>query len=99
MKVLGKKLLAEFTSAYSDALGWIRNWLADMENSTYKRPIEVKNRYASASILNDNIIIFNVKGNKYRLETKFDYQRESILATWAGTHAEYDKRNQKRKQK
>ena len=49
--------------------------------------------YPSASFLAENRVIFNIKGNTYRLVVKVRYQNEIVLIEWVGTHAEYDKQD------
>jgi len=49
--------------------------------------------YISASFLAERIVIFNVKGNRYRLEVQVAYNSGLVIVRWAGTHAEYMKRN------
>ena len=51
----------------------------------------IKKEYPSASILNDNRIVFNIKGNKYRLIIKINYSYQMVWVRFIGTHAEYDK--------
>lgn len=47
--------------------------------------------YASASFLAGNVVIFNVKGNRYRMETLIAYNTATIIVRWIGTHAQYHK--------
>ncbi len=56
----------------------------------WKDPNDVKNTYANASILKDSRVIFNMKGNSYRLVTKFNFEKQWIFIRFIGTHAEYD---------
>ena len=93
MKLLGKDKLASFIRKHADARKWIQNWIADVEESIWKSPSDIKLTYASASFLSENVVIFNVKGNSYRLETSVAYQTEIVLVIWIGNHAEYDKRH------
>lgn len=99
MLLIGKKILFDFTGRHPDALNWIEIWIAEVEGNQWKTPKEIKKRYSDASFLSDNVVIFNVKGNTYRLEVKITYNSGIILAKWAGTHSEYDKRNKKRRDK
>ncbi len=92
MKLLGKELLTQFIEKHAEAREWIENWIADVEGAAWSGPQDIKARYSSASFLKGNVVIFNVKGNKYRLEVKVAYNSVTVLATWAGTHAEYTKR-------
>lgn len=96
MRVVGRDRLQAFGEKHADARKWTKNWLADVELSSWATPHEVKQRYASANFLGDNKVIFNVKGNDYRLETTIAYQTKIIVVQWIGTHAEYDIRNQRR---
>jgi mRNA interferase HigB len=96
MKIAGRNLLDAFCAKHTDARGWIENWLSDTEAATWAKPQDVKDRYASASFLAGNTIIFNVKGNDYRLEIVCAFKTGVVVVKWAGTHAEYDDRNRRR---
>ena len=58
-----------------------------------KTPNDVKQTYANASILKDNTIVFNIKGNSYRLIAKFNFEKQWIFIRFVGAHEEYDKIN------
>jgi mRNA interferase HigB len=96
MTLLGKGVLDAFTTKHTDAKGWIENWIADVEGSLWQVPQDIKNKYSSASFIGNNVVIFNVKGNNYRLETRISYKISIVTALWAGTHNEYDQRNKGR---
>lgn len=91
MKVVGKQYIDEFCDAHSDARAQMSAWLYEAEESTWQTPIDIKNRYASASFLSDNRVIFNVKGNRYRIDTKVSYKNQVVIIIRVGTHAEYSK--------
>ncbi len=92
MKLVGREILEAFLLKHADARGWIASWIAEVESAAWKTSHDVKVHYASASFLSDNTIIFNVKGNTYRLETRIAYKTTVVMVVWAGTHAEYSKR-------
>ncbi len=92
MKIAGRPLLTEFCSKYPRAKGWISNWLADASAADWKTPQNIKNRYSSASFLPSNVVIFNVGGNKFRMETRVAYNVGLIQIIWTGTHADYSRR-------
>ena len=96
MKVVRRDRLRAFGEKHADTRSWIEGWLSDVELSNWATPNDVKNRYASASFLASNIVIFNLKGNRYRLETVIAYKTKIVMIQWIGTHAEYDKRNDQR---
>lgn len=62
-----------------------------MEDSAWKNPHEIIREYASASILQDNRVVFNIKGNNYRLIIKINYHYQMVWIRFIGTHAQYDK--------
>jgi mRNA interferase HigB len=92
MRIIGRSKLSEFAGTHADARPWIGNWIAETELAQWRTPQELKNLYASASFLADNIVIFNVKGNRYRLEALVAYNTSTVVVRWIGTHAEYTKR-------
>ena len=92
MLIVGRQTLHDFVRAHADARSWIENWIADTEQAKWRTPQEIKNAYASASFLGGNVVIFNVRGNHYRLEVQISYNTGIVTIRWAGTHAEYTKR-------
>jgi mRNA interferase HigB len=96
VKVSGRSALVDFCAKHPDAQGWIEGWLAEVEGATWTAPQQIKDRYASASFLAQNRVIFNVRGNHYRLEIVVAYRTGIVVVSWLGTHAEYDERNRKR---
>ncbi len=97
MRIVGRQLLADFVSQHSDAKSWIENWIRDTELSEWKTPQDVKDKYASASFLAKNIVIFNVKGNRYRLEVLLAYATGTVVIRSLETHAEYSKAGSRKK--
>ena len=96
MKLLGRERLERFCREHADARRWVENWLADAESAAWATPQDVRRRYASASFLPQGVVIFNVKGNAYRLEVTVAYRTGAVVIEWIGTHAEYDERNKRR---
>ena len=96
MKVLDRERLERFCRKHSDARGWIENWLGDVESAVWTTPPDIRRRYASASFLPQGVVIFNVKGNAYRLEVTVAYRTGVVVIEWIGTHREYDERNKRR---
>ncbi len=91
MKVAGRELLIPFMKRHTDAKGALDSWLQEVSRADWKGPQDIKEKYRTASFLEDNRIIFNIKGNRYRLVVKVAYQAGVLRILWVGTHAEYDK--------
>ena len=94
MILTGRGVLDDFISKHVDAKNWVNDWIADVEGSSWRNPSDIKATYSSVSFVG-KVVIFNVKGNKYRMETKVAYNTGTVQVTWIGTHAAYDKRNEK----
>jgi mRNA interferase HigB len=91
MKVLGLGILDEFASQHGDIQGQIAAWVAEVQVAEWKTPADIRARFATASFVSDNRVIFNIKGNRYRLEVKVSYKNQVVLVKRIGTHAEYSK--------
>ena len=92
MRIVGRAKLDEFAGAHADARSWIENWIFDTESARWRTPRDIKDVYASASFLAGNVVIFNIKGNRYRLEIGVAYNTGAVAVRWVGTHAEYTRR-------
>lgn len=93
MRVIAKKILRDFWERHSDSEQQLKSWFQEASNANWKNPNQVKKEYPSASILEDNRMVFNIKGNKYRLIVKINYDYKMVWIRFIGTHAEYDKIN------
>lgn len=74
-----------------DAAGALQAWFAEARLAKWTSPQDIKNQYASASIIANNRVVFNIKGNDYRLIVAVAYQMQYVYIKFIGTHAEYDK--------
>jgi len=66
-------------------------WFHEAQAAIWSSPAEVKEIYGNASIVGADRVVFNIKGNDYRLVVAIDYQREIVFIKWLGTHKEYDR--------
>jgi mRNA interferase HigB len=89
MRLLGIPRLKKFIADHADVRGAIGAWRLEVEDAEWRSPIDVKARYPTASILSNNRVIFNIKGNNYRIETKVSYDLKIVLILRIGTHSEY----------
>ncbi len=96
MRIFSRKTLREFWEAgHADAKTPLEAWYYETKKADWNSPQEVKNQYPSASVISNDRIVFNIKGNAYRLVCAIDYQRKGVFIRFIGTHAEYDKINAK----
>lgn len=89
--VLGKKRLSDFWVTCHQTQSQLEAWICEAEEAQWKTPHDIKKRYSTASLRPGKLVIFNIKGNKYRLLTKVDYKNQIILVLKIGTHEDYEK--------
>jgi mRNA interferase HigB len=92
MKLLGKPKLENFKQKYADSRKALDAWRNEVEKANWQTPQDIKNNYRTASFLENNQIIFNIKGNNYRLVVKINYEKQIVYIEWIGTHKEYNKK-------
>jgi mRNA interferase HigB len=90
MRIIGRKVLDEFKRRHADARSQVDAWVAEVDDVEWDSPNDIKARFASASFLPNNRVVFNLKGNSYRLDVKVTYETKVVLIKRIGTHAEYN---------
>lgn len=65
-------------------------WFHEAQQAEWKNFADVKARYAHASLVGADRVVFHIKGNAYRLVVAVDYQRATVFIKWLGTHKQYD---------
>ncbi len=91
MRVIGRDKLHKFSKKHNQVKPALDAWFEEANRAHWFTPQDIKNRYSSADFLADNRVIFNIKGNHYRLVVKVRYQNRIVVIEWVGTHAEYNK--------
>ncbi len=89
IRIFAKSTLREFWGRFPDSEQYLKTWYDTALSSDWKSPTDVKQTYAN--ILRDSRVVFNIKGNSYRLVAKFNYEKQWIFVRFIGTHKEYDK--------
>jgi mRNA interferase HigB len=92
VQIISRKTLRDFYEKprYSDSKGYIEAWYHEAKKAKWKNPNEIKERYANASILKNNRVVFNICSNKYRLIVKINYAAQIAYIRFIGTHEEYN---------
>lgn len=91
MRVIAISTLREFWEQYPQAETPLRSWFADACRADWKTPAEIKDAHRNASFVGSNRVVFNIKGNDFRLVVAVHYKRRMMYVRFVGTHAEYDK--------
>lgn|SRR5690606_16046954 len=89
-RIIAKRTLREFWEKHLDSEQYLKTWYETAKSSNWQSPNDVKKTYIHASILKNNRVVFNIKGNSYRLIVKFNYDRQWAFIRFVGTHVEYN---------
>jgi mRNA interferase HigB len=89
-RIFAKSTLREFWKEYPESEQYLKTWYETAMNANWQTPADVKKNYSSASVLKKSRIVFNIKGNTYRMITKFNFEKQWIFIRFIGTHSEYD---------
>jgi mRNA interferase HigB len=93
LRVIAKKILRDFWDKHPDCEQQLKSWYKEAEDANWKNPNDIKREYPSASILEGNRVVFNIKGNNYRIIVKINYSYQIVWIRFIGTHAQYDRIN------
>jgi mRNA interferase HigB len=93
VRVIAKSTLRDFWVIHQDCEDQLKAWFNEAEKANWESPAEIKLDYPSASVLPDNRVVFNIKGNTYWLVVKINYKFGLVWIRFIGTHAGYDKIN------
>jgi mRNA interferase HigB len=89
MRIIALKTLREFWEDHSDARQSLQAWYEDAKHAVWQTPSDIKATYRNASIVANNRVVFNIKGNDYRLIVTVNYRFGIACIRFIGTHAAY----------
>ncbi len=90
-RIFAKSTLREFWEKYPESEQYLKTWFDIVKSSDWKNTTDVKQTYANVSIMKDSRIVFNIKGNSFRLVAKFNFGKQWVFIRFIGTHEQYDK--------
>lgn len=92
MRILKEATLIQYCkkSKYQQAEGPIKAWIYEVRNATWSTAHALKAKYGNASVISSKRVVFNIKGNAYRLIVDIEYSLKIVFVVWFGTHKEYD---------
>lgn len=91
MKIAGQSLIDEFIRNYPDAKAWFSVFREQVKKADWEKNTDIREIYGSASFVGNRCVVFNIKGNKYRMEVQVSYKTKIVRVRRIGTHADYDK--------
>jgi len=90
-RIFAKSTLREFWGKHKDSEQYLKTWHDTAKNSNWRTPNDIKKTYSNASILKNGRVVFNIKGNSFRLVVKFNFEKQWAFIRFIGSHAQYDK--------
>lgn len=90
-RIVAKRTLVKFWEKHPDSKAYLQTWYETVKTANWSNPNEIRNFYATISILKGSRVVFNIKGNDYRLVAKIEYEKSWVFIRFIGTHDEYDK--------
>jgi mRNA interferase HigB len=93
MRIISRKTLRSFWENHPEVRQPLQAWYADVKHADWKKPSDIKNVYRNASFLSNNRVVFNIKGNSYRIIVVVQYGYGMVYIRFVGTHKEYDRIN------
>jgi mRNA interferase HigB len=95
MRVIKRKTLEVFWNKHVGSEQALKTWYAEASQASWKTPDDIRQKFRSADFLADNRVVFNIKGNHYRLVVKIHYASDRFVGLvyirFIGTHSEYDR--------
>ena len=93
MRIIAFRTLREFYEQpkYRDSEQSLKAWYTDAKKAQWTGPNDIKRQYRNASIVGDGRVVFNIKGNYYRLIVAIDFDYQIVFVRFTGTHKEYDR--------
>jgi mRNA interferase HigB len=97
MRIIARRTLRDFVAGraghrdHAALKAAVDAWFAEVSKAVWASTADVKRLYATASIVSAERIVFNVKGNDYRLVVSVDFEKAVVWIKWIGTHADYDR--------
>lgn len=90
MQIISRKSLKTFWDRHPDSQRPLQAWYSDTKHASWKSPTDIKSVYRNASIIANNRVVFNIKGNKYRLVVAIQYEYGIVYIRFVGTHRDYE---------
>jgi len=88
--IVATKYLGAFWEKNPDSEQSLKSWVDEAKKASWSQPAQIKEQYRSASILKNKRVVFNIKGNDYRLVVSVAYHYQAVYVKFIGTHKEYD---------
>jgi len=91
MNIINRKTIIYYTNKYPNAKNQLLIWYNEILKQDFDNFNELKEMFGNAGIVNSQRVVFNIKGNDFRLIVSINFRRKACYAIWFGTYKEYNK--------
>lgn len=91
MRIFSRSTLRDFWEIHPDSQIALADWFNQVKNAEWKNLNEIIHQFSNVSLLQNNRVVFNIRGNKYRLIVWVELERKHVFVKFIGTHADYNK--------
>ena len=97
MRVIARRTLREFVNRrrghkdHAALKAALDAWFDEVKKARWQKSADVKRHYRTASVVSADRVVFNIKGNDYRLVVSVDFAKSIVWIKWIGTHRHYDR--------
>ncbi len=91
MRIITRSTLKSFWEKHADAEVPLKTWYKIVEHAAWRDTHDVKEIFSTASVVGENRIVFNIKGNKYRILVYAVFKYKKFFIRFVGTHQQYDR--------
>jgi len=91
MRIIAVRTLRKYWTKNKHAEQSLKSWIQETEKALWSNSAELKVKYRNASIISSKRVVFNIKGNDFRLVVDIEYRLKIVFIVWIGKHSQYDK--------
>ena len=91
MRIIARRTLREFWESHPNAEDPLLSWYRTVRQADWDTPMQLKAGFPKANMVGDNRVVFNIRGNRYRLSAKIDYRYQIVFVRFVGIHADYNR--------
>jgi mRNA interferase HigB len=95
MRIIARNTLIKYWKTHPDTEQPLKSWFDEAQSALWKNPNQLKRQFRNVSVITNKRVVFNIKGNNYRLVADIEYKIGILFVVWIGAHKEYDKINVK----
>ena len=91
MNIITKRTILFYINKYPLASNSLKAWYDEFSKVEFRNFNDLKTIYGNASIIANTRVVFNIKGNSFRLIVSINFKTQALYVIWFGSHADYDR--------